>query len=485
MSDVVAADVPATGRRALRDIIVQVVGRLANGLLGVVVLVVVARLLGAEDFGRWTTLLAIALLAIPLTELGITQVAVLRAAEDPEEEPQWLGALLAVRCLLALVAAAACVAAVLLLSDDGRMTAAGVLISGAVLLSGFGSLTAVFQLRTRNDLTVLGITVNSVVWTAAVVTLGVVGGGLVALAACFLAAAAVMTGVQTVLALRRSRISFAGWRERGREIMRVGLPLSIGTVLVLAYGRADQIMVYSLAGERDAGLYGAAYRILDQATVIPLSVTTTLYPLLLRARAAADPERVQYMLQRALEVLLAVGFGALAFAIPCGGDALVLLFGEEFRAAGPTLAILMGVFLLICMNYLNGSVVLMLGLQKRVLAFAAAGLVCNLALNATLIPRYGYVAAAWATVATELVVVVLTGRATIAAMRWRPDLDVILRGVLAATVCCLALANLKLSDVPIGVMLALTPLLYGGLLVLLKGVRVAETIALVRPEARG
>jgi O-antigen/teichoic acid export membrane protein len=182
---------------------------------------------------------------------------------------------------------------------------------------------------------------------------------------------------------------------------------------------------------------------------------------------------------------VAIGLGALAFAIPCGGDALALLFGDEFRAAGPSLAILMGVFLLICVNYLNGSVVLMLDLQKRVLAYSAVGLVVNITLNFLLIPPYGYVAAAWATLVTEVVVVVLTGRATIAAMGWRPDLPVILRAAVAAATTCVVLTVLAAADTPIGLLLVLTPLLYGGLLVLLRGVRLAETIAIVRRGADG
>ena len=482
-SETTGAD-PASpsGRRALGDIVVQVVGRLANGLLGVVVVVLVARVLGAEDFGRWTTLISLIALAGPLSEVGITQVAVARAAADPEEEAGWLGALVAIRTVLALVAGAACLTGVVILGDGGSMRLAGLLLTVTVLLGGISALSAIFQLHVRNDLLIVSITVNSVVWTGAVVAVGLTGGGLVALAAGFLGAALVSFAVQTVIALRRARVSFAGWRRRGRELVRVGLPLSISTLLIVAYVRIDQILVFSIAGERAAGLYGSAYRILDQAIVIPLSVATTLYPMLVRAHTV-DPARLRFLLQRALEVLVALGLGALAFAIPCGGDALALLFGEEFRGAGATLAILMGVFLVTSVNYLNGSLILIFELQKRMLVISAVGLVANLALNIVLIPRYGFVASAWATLVTELVVVVLTSTFTLRALGWRPDVSVATRALLAAALTSVALTLLR-GTVPIGALLSITPLLYGGLLVALGGVRVAETIAIVRPRAR-
>lgn len=487
MTDVAAAPAPPpppTGRRALGDILVQVVGRLGNGLLGVVVMVVLARSLGTADFGRWTTLITVISLAGPLTEVGITQVAITRASARPDEEGAWLGALLAVRTALAVVIAGGCLIAIAFLGDDAHMRLAGALLTGTVLLAGVSALGAVFQLRVRNDLGIAVVTLNSVIWTAAVIAADRTGRGLVALAAGFLASAVVSLALQTVLVLRRSHVSFAGWRANGRELVRVGLPLSISTLLIVAYVKADQILVFSIAGERSAGLYGAAYRILDQVIVISVSVTTTLYPLVVRAHAT-DPARMRFLLQRALEGLLTVALGALAFAIPCGGDALALLFGDSYRAAGPTLAILMGVLLFTSVSYLNGSLVLIYGLQKRVLAFATVGLVVNLALNVAFIPVYGYVAAAWATVATELVVVVLTSRATVAAMGWRPSLRVPARTTLAAAATCLALAELRLADVPVAVLLVLTPLVYGALLVALGGVRSREALALARRPRGG
>jgi O-antigen/teichoic acid export membrane protein len=468
-----------TGRRALGDILVQVVGRVGNGLLSVVVMVVLARSLGTGDFGRWTTLITVVSLAVPLSEVGLSQVAITRAAEKPQEEGSWLGALLLIRTTVAIAAAAACLVAVLVLGDSGGMRVAGVLVTGTVVVAGISSLGAVFQLRVRNDLAILVVTLNSLIWTAAVVEVDRLGGGLVALGAVFLAAAVAAMALQTVLALRLVHLSFESWRRRARDLVRIGLPISISTLLIVAYVKADQILVFSLAGGKAAGLYGAAYRILDQMIIISASVTTTLYPLLVRAHAT-DPERFRFLLQRALEALLAIALGALAFAIPCSGDAMALVFGESFRAAGPTLTVLMGVLLLTSVSYLNGTLVLIFGLQRRLVVFAAAGLVVNLGLNVALIPVYGYIAAAWATVFTELVVVVLTSRATVAALGWRPSPAVALRAALAAALTSLVLAELRVSGIPTAALVGLTPVVYGGLLVVTGGLRVSETLALLR-----
>ena len=248
----------------------------------------VARGLGQDGFGRWSTLLAVVALATPLTELGMQQVAVARAAARPDQEAPWLGALVGIRMALGAAASLICLVAVLLISDDGEMRLTGALLCGTVMLAAFGAFGAVFQLRVRNDLSVLVMTANSVVWTAAVIVVAARGGGLVPLGISFLGASAVHRGADgRDVAAPRARVVRGDRRATAASSMRVGLPLTISGLLVLAYARIDQVIVFSYAGERGAGLYGAATRILDQVVIVPLSITTTLFPILV---AAGQPD---------------------------------------------------------------------------------------------------------------------------------------------------------------------------------------------------
>ena len=52
-----------------------------------------------------------------------------------------------------------------------------------------------FQTRVRNDLTILVLTVNSILWTAAVVAIAATDGGMVWFAAAFLASAVCSVGL--------------------------------------------------------------------------------------------------------------------------------------------------------------------------------------------------------------------------------------------------------------------------------------------------
>src|SRR5476649_2337398 len=89
---------PSVTRAAIaRDVSIQLVGRVVNLAIGVVVTVLIVRQLGVDGNGEWTTMLAgLAIVGI-IGELGMEAVAVRKAAADPAEKANWLGALLVIR----------------------------------------------------------------------------------------------------------------------------------------------------------------------------------------------------------------------------------------------------------------------------------------------------------------------------------------------------------------------------------------------------
>ena len=100
-------------------------------------------------------------------------------------------------------------------------------------------------------------------------------------------------------------------------------------ILVTLYVKLDQVLVFQFAGSVQAGLYGAAYRILDQIQFIPASVMTTLFPLI----AAAYPGDVRACAaccRSAGEYLTMASLPALAFTVVAAHPIITLLFGSEF-----------------------------------------------------------------------------------------------------------------------------------------------------------
>ena len=475
----VPADVTPGGtrRRAARDVAVQLVGRALNLALGIVVTAAVARALGEDGFGEWSTLLVVTQIAEYLAELGVEQVGVRKAASEKEREAEWMGAVVSLRSLISVPATIVSAVAVVLLSNDDPMLAAGLLLSATVLLNGPASTRALLQLRLRNDLNMVVITVNSVVWGAAAIVLAISGAGLVAFAVAFLAAACLTEALQAGLALRVGRINLRAGRALLRELVSIGLPIAAGGLLILAYARIDQILVFELAGAREAGLYGAVYRLLEQSHFLPLAITTTFLPLVSAAHPA-DPARTRRMVQLAGDYLAIGSFPALAFSLVAAEPFVRLVFGDDFSDAAPALPVLMGAFVVICLGYLMGNMVVVLTLQRRFMAYAACGLVFNVGLNFALVPEYGFVAAAWVTLATEILVVGLTARAVLGRLELRPRFGRMARTALAAGLMAGVVGLLNLAGAPAVVLMAAT-VVYPGFLFALRALSLGEIRELV------
>ena len=255
MTDGASGVGPAASRaRAGRDIAGQILLRALNLALGVGVTLLLVRVLGTDGFGRWSVLLAVIGFVSYFGSLGLAQVTVERAAAAPERAPHWFGALITLRLALigpvTLLSLGVCLA----LADDTAMRVAAVLVCATLPVAVLSALSIIFQLQVRNVVVTAIELGNAIVWAAAVAVVSLLDGGLVAIAAAFLAVATLTNTAYIVLALRASPVHFRRSRALWPDLLRQGLPVGIGGLLTLGYGYVDQVIVFEVAGVRDAGL---------------------------------------------------------------------------------------------------------------------------------------------------------------------------------------------------------------------------------------
>ena len=317
-------------------------------------------------------------------------------------------------------------------------------------------------------------------WTLAVVAIATSNGSMVAFAVAFVLVALTTTGLQFVWAIRTQPLRFAGARRRWRQLLRGGIPLGIAGLLTLAYVRIDGVLVFHIAGADQAGLYGAVYRTLDRVQMVPTAVMTTVFPLL-AAAWPVDPERVRRLLQAAADHLLMFALPALALAIAAPEPIVRLLFGGEFEDAAPALPVLMGAFVAISLWHLAMNMVIVLGLQRRLMVYAALALIVNVALNLIFIPKHGFMAAAWITLATETLVMALAVRTVLQETGFRPAPRQMSLVTLCACAAGLLAWRLEAAGLPILLVAALMLVGYGAALLAVRALDLRELVGLVRP----
>ncbi|HKC74881.1 MAG TPA: oligosaccharide flippase family protein, partial [Chloroflexota bacterium] len=132
--------------RPLHNAALLTAASLAAKGCGFVLLLVAARVLGKDGFGEYSQVMAFVGLFAVATDLGLSTLAVRDVAQDRALLPRYVGNVLALRLLLALLAAVACIALAVALRYTAAVRAGIVLWALALVpIAVVGTMGVVFQ----------------------------------------------------------------------------------------------------------------------------------------------------------------------------------------------------------------------------------------------------------------------------------------------------------------------------------------------------
>jgi O-antigen/teichoic acid export membrane protein len=469
-----------TRHRAARDIAMQVIVRIGNLAMGAIVTALVVRTLGETRYGEWSITFTTLVLVGYFANFGMQGVALREAARDPEHEHEWLGAVMMLRLIMLAPLIVVSLGVIVLLHRSHEMLISGLILVMTMPFDGVGALGLIFQLRVDNRVPMLVLTLRSALWGIAALIIYLEHGSMIMLAIAMASTNALGSIVQAVAVLKLGVRLPRPSRKRLGQVVRVGLPIGVAGVLVIAYAKIDQIIVYVIAGSKSAGLYNAVYNLIDQAHFVPISVLTTLSPVI-AASWPADPARLLRTSRLTAELLAITSLGGLAFTVVASSPLVRLIFGAQFVPSAPALPVLAAAFVFVAFGYLNGNLLVVLGMQRRFLRISLVALAVNLAGNLILVPLVGFMGAAWMTLVTEVVVCGASLRLILQTLeRPLPKPGRIGRTVAAAGVLTGVLELLHLAHTPLGWLVVATCVCYPLLLFVLRAFGPADIQVLLR-----
>ncbi|MEP6506855.1 MAG: glycosyltransferase [Gemmatimonadales bacterium] len=168
----------------------------------------------------------------------------------------------------------------------------------------------------------------------------------------------------------------------------------------------DLVLLGLMVNSFDVGLYSAAYRIVFFVMAIMFAAHVSFFPEM--ARLGTDPEKLSLVLSRSLGLSLAVVIPFAVGGILIASPLMALIFGDAYTEGALALRLLLLSLLVIGIHGTARNVFLAMQRIGTETAIMAAGVVVNIALNLSLIPHYGIRGAAFATVAGEGVILLLT-----------------------------------------------------------------------------
>ena len=371
-------------------------------IAGLLVGIWVARYLGPEQFGVFSYAIAFASLFSSIAKLGLDGIVVRDLVREPEQRDSYLGTAFWLKLGGALIMLGAVALATQFTSSD-RLTNLYILIiaSGAIfqsfdvvdfyfqsqVLSKFVSICKMTQLLISSLLKLYFIfTGADLIWFVLVTLVDQL---TLALSLYFAYRYQKLGGFY-----RYFDVTLA------KQLLKDSWPLIFSGLVVMIYMRIDQIMIKEMLGEREVGLFSAAVRLSEVWYFIPMIITASLFPSIVNAKKRSE-ELYYTRLQRLYTIMVWL---AIAIALPMTflSDWLVtLLYGEAYREAGQVLMVHIWAGVFVFLGVASGSWLISENLQWIAFYRTFSGAIINIILNFVLIPIYGLIGAAIATVIAQ------------------------------------------------------------------------------------
>ena len=195
---------------------------------------------------------------------------------------------------------------------------------------------------------------------------------------------------------------FAVWKD----FLIRSAPIAMGMIFSVLYFRLDIVMLHLMTEASVVGFYSAAYKLFEVAVVLPHSFMLVLFPTLVE-EYHSDRSQFKDRFKKALVIYSLIG-GSIALALwVFSHEIITLMYGDKFLPSLAVLDILSGVILLFFINFLLSNILIISG-RERINTWNLVGAtVLNVTLNLALIPLYGAIGAAWATLFCEVGLIVV------------------------------------------------------------------------------
>ncbi len=472
-----ARDMGSQVKRLAQNAMALVAGGIVAQLVFTLLEVLVARKLGAEAYGVFVTAYAWSLIGSVVMGLGTAMWTIQEGSRDHARIPTLLGSGLAVN----LVAFAAMYGLLVLAN---AWFPPNPVLSLMLLVLPYGLILAVqttlasyyscYQTMHASGffqgLAPVAVLAFYFMYSADGLTLRDV-------AYAYVAGAGIVTAAWVAWTFRQVRPHLSAGNLR--EVLKSSNQYALSNLLGMAYFRVDVVMISALAGIYEAGIYAAAFKLVELVSKVAVVAGRVFAPAIFKT--SHEPGKAFAVLVSMMTRFMAVaGLVAGVAAFILAEDLILLLFGEKYAASVPILRILSGVMATRCMMVAMQLLMSSVDLHFQRVAALGTTVAVHIAANAVLIPIQGAIGAAWAALFSSTLLILLYGFSSRGRkfdfQRW-----LLMPSVLAAVVAVAALladANALVSAV-VSISVFLAALLVTGFV---RGDEIRFVLRAVRPN---
>ncbi len=375
------------------DKVIRIIGELVVGIW-------LARYLGVELFGILSYALAYTIIFTVISYAGLERILVREFVKAEKASGKIISSGIAIRLVSSLlVVFIAIFIAYLIKSDEKTSLYLIVIISIGIIFRALDPIKFWFESRLESRFYVVSENIAYISMSIFRVLLIVIGSDLIYFAwSYFLEALLMGIGYLVSYKIKTKTIpKFDLNREWIANLFKGGLPLALASINIIIYNRIDFIMLGEMVGQYETGIYSAGIKLSEAWYFIPGILMPSYFPAILRLREIKPLLYLKRLKQ--LYVLLIVISVLVVFPITLFSSEIIgIIFGNEYSAGSIILSIHIWSLIAALLGSGTNQYLIAENMQDISLYRTLIGMIANILLNLLLIPFFGAIGAAIASV---------------------------------------------------------------------------------------
>lgn len=392
--------------RVLKNVVMVFASEGIGGLLSFVIVLLSARLLGVEQFGVFSYILAITSVCQLVADFGLTNLIVREVAKDTSKAQYIMSNVLTLAwALSAVILVLVILIAVLSLETLEQQSAA--VVMGVAVLATYHSVvySSVCRAFEQMGYNAISFVLHKIILLALIYVFYYAewfSSSLLAICMAYLIANLCQYAYFYIVVMTRFiRFGFGSDFGFAWQLLKDAVPIGASMVVRRLTLQVDTLLLGVLATPSAVGLFSAAYKVVQVVDMIPFAICLPLFPALSRM-ANSEPDKLPAFFSLTLTGFLLVSIPLCGYVFVSAENLIALFYGPDFKSAVPALQILAFAIIGLFVNMLLSYVFMALGKQRFYLLAAISCLAVNALVDAILIPHMGATGAAWGTLLGEL-----------------------------------------------------------------------------------
>lgn len=376
-------------------------------LLRLILIIYVARILGATEYGKFTFALAFVSLFLIFYEFGLPLIVTREFSGEKEREKEFYS-VLSLKIVLSLGTLILILIGSFFVTSDHVIREIILILALFSLISGFLTIIyAFFQARQRMEYQAWATILQASVVTPVGIFVLLIFPSVTNLSYSYLFSSLVaLIFVLCFFHFKVLPLRIFWHKTVWQRFFKMSWPVAFIGLFGVIYTHIDSVMMGYLGYLTETGWYNAAYSIIHVILLPAGFISTSFYPILSKFFKESEG-KFQDILQGQMKVMILLAFPLVAGGIALAPKIIIFIYGLKFSPsilAFQILIIIAGfVFLSSPFHYLFIAV----NQQKKIFYINAVGAAINIVLNLLLIPRFTLYGAAVATLITYFIMFVL------------------------------------------------------------------------------